>query len=260
MTPSKTNMRYRNSGSHALDSLDSPIPSAEIQHAPAIPAYPVLFPMIGWFNLVHVPSWWSTAPGPGLGEQVIESLRPGADSCSSEHSLLSLVKGVSLGAETGRSARALEVSAEGRSKERSENDLSAAESGQSEPQQEDELEDKVEGEPVNNAEEALDDGEEGENNPVRQPLGVIFFGLGEEGGERVVAGNDKSSKVCEELATNVEDDEEEVESSNTDDGIGLGNANLLLEIVQGGVFGELLINDAQVVLSLCLSRRHCALR
>lgn len=46
-------------------------------------------------------------------------------SCSSRHNLLSLVKGVSLGAETSRSARALEVSAEGRDNEGSENDLSA---------------------------------------------------------------------------------------------------------------------------------------
>lgn len=104
------------------------------------------------------------------------------------HPLLSLVKGISLGAETSGSAGALEVSAESGSKEGSENDLSATarngaldacsyrslfvgagnlpESGKSQPQQEDELENKVKGEPVNNAEEALDDGEEGKNNPV----------------------------------------------------------------------------------------------
>jgi hypothetical protein len=46
-------------------------------------------------------------------------------SCSSWHNLLSLVKGVSLGAEAGRSTGALEVSTEGRDNERSENDLSA---------------------------------------------------------------------------------------------------------------------------------------
>jgi len=37
MTPSKTNMRYRNPGSHALGSSDNPIPSPEIQHVPTIP-------------------------------------------------------------------------------------------------------------------------------------------------------------------------------------------------------------------------------
>lgn len=46
-------------------------------------------------------------------------------SCSNRHDLLSLVKGVSLGAEASRSAGALEVSAEGRDNEGSENDLSA---------------------------------------------------------------------------------------------------------------------------------------
>lgn len=79
----------------------------------------------------------------------------------------------------------------------------------------------------------------------RQPLGVIFLGLGEQSAQRVVARKNKAGKVCEELATNVEDDEEEVESSNTDDGIGLGDTNLLLEIVKGGVFGELYILQSQ---------------
>lgn len=46
-------------------------------------------------------------------------------SCPSRHNLLSLVKGVSLGAEASRSAGALEVSAEGRDNEGPENDLSA---------------------------------------------------------------------------------------------------------------------------------------
>lgn len=72
-----------------------------------------------------------------------------------------------------------------------------------------------------------------------QPLGIVLLGLGEQGAQRVVARNHETSKVCEELATNVEDDQEEVESASTDDGIGLGNTNLLLEVVKGGVFGEL---------------------
>lgn len=72
-----------------------------------------------------------------------------------------------------------------------------------------------------------------------QPLGVILLRVGKQGAQRVVARNDEARKVCEELAANVENDEEEVESSEADDGIGLGNAQLLLEVVQGGVFGEL---------------------
>jgi len=115
-------------------------------------------------------------------------------SCSSRHNLLSLVKGISLGAETSRSAGALEVSAEGRDNEGSENDLSATESREGQPQQEDELEDEVEGEPVDNAEEALSDGEEGKNNPVGQPLGIVLLGLGEQGAQRIVARNHETSK------------------------------------------------------------------
>lgn len=72
-----------------------------------------------------------------------------------------------------------------------------------------------------------------------QPLGVVLLGLGEQGSERVVAGDDEASKVGEELTTQVEDDEEEVKGNDTDDGIGLGDTNLLLEIVQGGVLGQL---------------------
>lgn len=72
-----------------------------------------------------------------------------------------------------------------------------------------------------------------------QPLGIVLLGLGEQGAQRVVGRNHETSKVCEKLATNVEDDQEEVESGNTDDGIGLGNTNLLLEVVKGGVFGKL---------------------
>jgi hypothetical protein len=72
-----------------------------------------------------------------------------------------------------------------------------------------------------------------------QPLGVVLLGIGEQGAQRVVARNHETGKVCEKLATDVEDDQEEVESSNADDGIGLGNTKLLLEIVKGGVFGEL---------------------
>ena len=72
-----------------------------------------------------------------------------------------------------------------------------------------------------------------------QPLGVVILGVSEEGSERVVAGDNEASEVGEELATEVEDDEEEVKGNDTNDGIGLGDTGLLLEVVQGGVLGEL---------------------
>jgi hypothetical protein len=72
-----------------------------------------------------------------------------------------------------------------------------------------------------------------------QPLGIIL-GVGrEEGLERVVPGDDEAGKVSEQLATEVEDDEEEVERRDADGSVGLGDASLLLDVVQGGVLGEL---------------------
>lgn len=143
------------------------------------------------------------------------------------------------------------------------------ESREREPEEEDELEDVVEGEPVDNLDEALKHGEEGENDPIlknelaatrdqcatgsiqessasrvkeatySQPLSVILLVGSEESGQGVVAGNDETSKVGQELAAQVEDDEEKVESANADGGVGLGDARRLLEVVKGGVLGEL---------------------
>lgn len=151
----------------------------------------------------------------------------------------------------------VEVSAKHRGEERSEDDLGTVERRQGQPQEEDELEDEVEGEPVDDVDEALQDGKESKDNPVRQPLGVVSSARSEQGVQRVVAGNDKASKVGEQLAAEVEDDEEEVESGEADDGVGLGNTGLLLKVVQGGVLGELLVERSKVVLRLLLCGRHC---
>lgn len=61
----------------------------------------------------------------------------------------------------------------------------------------------------------------------------------EESVHGVVAGDDETGEVGEKLPTKVEDDEEEVESSNADGCVSLGNASLLLKLVQGGVLGQL---------------------
>lgn len=78
-------------------------------------------------------------------------------------------------------------------------------------------------------------------------MGVIGGATGEEGAKRVVPRDDKTSKVGEELATDVEDDEEEIERSKADDAVGFGDAHLLLDVVKGGVLGEL-SNGAQSVI------------
>ena len=70
-------------------------------------------------------------------------------------------------------------------------------------------------------------------------MGVIGLGLGEESLERVVAGDEEASKVDEELASNVEEDEEEVEGTETEDDVDLRDGALLLEVVEGRVLGQL---------------------
>lgn len=72
-----------------------------------------------------------------------------------------------------------------------------------------------------------------------QPLRVIRLAGREEGVKRVVAREDEAGQVGEELASEVEDDKEEVEGDEADEGVGLGDARRLLEVVQGGVLGQL---------------------
>lgn len=171
--------------------------------------------------------------------------------------LLGLVEAVSLGAEArGSRASLLEVSAEGRGQERSEDELSTPEGREREPEKEDKLEDVVEGEPVDDLDEALNHCEKREDDPVSQPLSIILLVVSEEGTKRVVARDDETSKVGQKLASEVEDNEEEVESADTDGGIGFGNTSLLLEVVEGGVLGELAVELTKVLLSLILGG-HC---
>jgi len=171
--------------------------------------------------------------------------------------LFGLIEAVSLGAEArGGRAGLLEVSPKHRGQERSENELSTTESRKREPEEEDELEDEVEGEPVDNLDEALEHSEEREDNPISQPLSIIVLVVGKERSKRVVTGNDESSQVCQKLASEVEDNEEEVESANADGSIGLGDTSLLLEVVKGGVLGKLTVELTQVLCGLVLSG-HC---
>jgi hypothetical protein len=70
-------------------------------------------------------------------------------------------------------------------------------------------------------------------------LGVINLAGAEQGVQRVVAGDDEASNVDKKLASNVKEDEEEVQASETQDGVGLGDGCLLLEVVEGGVLAKL---------------------
>jgi hypothetical protein len=74
----------------------------------------------------------------------------------------------------------------------------------------------------------------------REPLSVVRFSSTEQSFQRVVPWKNKSRKVGEELTSDVEEDEKEVECNNTQESVDLGNVALLLEVVQGWVLGELM--------------------
>lgn len=112
-------------------------------------------------------------------------------------------------------------------------------------------------EPVDGIHGALEDGQESKDDPVGQPLyksvcalfpycvhdaylSVVDFAGAEERIQRVVARNDETGNVDEELAGNVEEDEEEVQAGETENSIDLGDGGLLLEVVEGGVFGQII--------------------
>jgi len=160
----------------------------------------------------------------------------------------------SLGTEARGGRGTVEVLGQHGGEEGVEDNLSTAESGQSEPKQENELKGEVEGEPIDNVDKALSNGEEGKDDPVGQPLGVILLACSEQSVQGIVSRNDEASDVGEKLAAEVENNEEKVEGSDSDDGVRLGNIGRLLDVIKGGVLGQLTIELADVVLDAILSR------
>lgn len=73
----------------------------------------------------------------------------------------------------------------------------------------------------------------------RSYLSVIRGTRSEESLEGVVPGEKETGEVGEELASDVEEDEEEVDSDQTQDGVDLGDRGLTLKVVQDRVLGEL---------------------
>jgi hypothetical protein len=84
-------------------------------------------------------------------------------------------------------------------------------------------------------------------------LSVVDLAGAEEGVQRVVARDNEAGNVDEELAGDVEEDEEEVQAGETEDGIDLGDRRLSLQVVEDGELGQLhhatllatTFNDAQ---------------
>lgn len=70
-------------------------------------------------------------------------------------------------------------------------------------------------------------------------LSVIGGTGSKESLKRVVAGNQETGKVNEKLASDVEEDKEEVDADQTQDRIDLGDVGLALQVVENRVLGKL---------------------
>jgi len=138
--------------------------------------------------------------------------------------------------------------------EGAEDDLGSSSLGKGHPEDENELEDVVEWEPVNGVDQALNHCEEGVDNPISQPLCIINLAGAEQCIERVITWNQKSGEVDQEFTGNIEEDQEEVKTDQPEEGIDLGDRGLFLEVVQDGVFGQLLIDLSDLVLGFVLER------
>jgi len=88
-------------------------------------------------------------------------------------------------------------------------------------------------------------------------LSVVSLVHAEQSLEGVVARNDKASDIGKELTADVEEDKSEVDTDQAEKSVDFRNLGLLLQIVQGGILGKLLINLGNVALGLILERGHC---
>lgn len=80
-------------------------------------------------------------------------------------------------------------------------------------------------------------------------LGVVLGARGEERLQGVVTGDQETSKVDEELARDVKEDQEEVDSNKAQDDIDLGDIGLTLKVGKDRVLGELQNDRCQLKLT-----------
>jgi len=146
----------------------------------------------------------------------------------------------------------VEVAGKDGLEEGAEDNLGTIGLGKSHPENEDELECVVEGEPVDGTDGALKDVQERIDYPVRQPLGIVDAATGEQGVQRVVSWDDKANGVHKELSSDVEEDEEEVQCTKSENYVDLGHVGVGFKIVEQLVFAELLIELGNAVLSAVL--------
>jgi len=172
--------------------------------------------------------------------------------------LLAFQSGIGLVADIagGGTLALLKEARENWLEERAEDNLSAVGHGQGHPQDQDELEDVVEGEPVNGINDALKDSEESINDPVRQPLCIISLVTTEQSLKGIVSGYDEAGEVDEELATDVKEDEEEVETDEAEEGVDFWHTGLFLEVVEHRILAKFLIDLRDLVLGFILKRHR----
>lgn len=73
----------------------------------------------------------------------------------------------------------------------------------------------------------------------RSYLSVVGTTGGEESLHGVVTGQEETGQVNQEVASDVEEDQEEVDADQTQDSVDLGDRGLSLQVVQDRVLGEL---------------------
>lgn len=170
--------------------------------------------------------------------------------------LLRLAGSLGLGLQVGRGGTAREETGEQWLNEGVEDNLGAAELRERHPENKDELEDVVKGEPVRGVDGTLNDSQKSVHNPVSQPLSIISRTRGKQGMKRIVTRNQETGEINQEFTRNVEEDKEEIDSNKTEDGVDLGDRGLSFEVVEEGVFGELLVKLRNLVLRTILKAGH----
>ena len=82
-------------------------------------------------------------------------------------------------------------------------------------------------------------------------LSIIDLTGGEQRIKRVVSRNQEPREINEELAGDVKEDQEEIDSNKAEEGIDLRDRGLLFQIVQGRVLGKL-----QTTISMVLGQQR----
>jgi hypothetical protein len=77
-------------------------------------------------------------------------------------------------------------------------------------------------------------------------LSIICGAGDEERMEGVIAWDNEAGDVDEELAGDVEEDQEEIGADQPEKGVGFGDGGLSLQLIKDGVFGKLFIPAALI--------------